>query len=137
MAKRRYLDGQYDSLEEAVIDWQCMAPVGSQLQRPVGRGYADEFVAQCRACAEEIVDRDLRGRVEELAPTALSVFALGICRQCSCITPYQLIIREMHGDLVVQTKGQDGEWNEIADGKYEPGMRRLMENLRQFVPGDQ
>lgn len=136
MAKRRYLDGHYDSLEEAVLDWQYMAPVTSQLQRPVGDGYADSFVGQCRACAEEIEDRDLRGKVEELAPTVLSIFALGICRQCRCITPYQFLIREQNGDLVVQSKGRDGEWDEFNNGACEPGMRRLMESLHRFMPDD-
>jgi len=132
MAKRRYLDGNYDSLQAAVLDWQRMAPIASQLHRPVGGSLADGFTGLCRACGQEIGDGDLRGRVEQVSAMELSIFALGVCSHCRCITPFEFLIRERDGELVVQPIPGSREQNGDAYADMEPGMQSLMESLQRF-----
>ncbi|MEX0732198.1 MAG: hypothetical protein WED00_08905 [Aquisalimonadaceae bacterium] len=131
MGQRRLLDGHYASLEDAMMDWQRMTPVGPQLRHPACLKIASSFTGHCRGCGEEIADRDLRGRVEVRSSTSLSLFALGVCLECRCITPFEYILLARDGHLVVESARCTDD--EAAEEQYEPGMRELLANLQRLT----
>lgn len=102
-----------------------------------GGGKVDTFSGHCAKCDEEIPDADLRGSVIKVIPTVATISAVGLCRKCSCLTPFHHRIRAVDGHLQSEWIGDAGRWVKRSwKDTPKPGMlaawfRKLFEWLKQ------
>ena len=66
-----------------------------------------EWSGACAECGEEIPDSDLHGTITKPIGTLVVIEAVGVCRKCRLLTPFQCRVRD---DLSIEWRGSNGIW---------------------------
>lgn len=123
-----------DRVRKLAAEWKETPPVSDNFPfRMRGGSTVDTFKGVCARCDEEIPDLDLRGTVVLSIPTVLTISAVGYCRKCACLTPYQHRVRAVRGGLQSEWIDQQGRWVKMPWKKEGPPglLSRLVEWLKR------
>lgn len=97
--------------ERLFATWKVGPPLSGSfpVRLPAG-GRVDGFSGHCAKCDSVIPDVDLHGSASFIIPTVATITAIGLCRSCSCLTPFHHRVRAVNGCLQSEWIGGDGRW---------------------------
>lgn len=121
-----------------LAEWKQLPPIAASFPVTLpGGGKVDEFSGHCAKCDDKIPSADLHGSVAMVIPTVATISAVGLCRKCSCLTPFYHRVRAVNGSLQSEWINDGGQWvKRIWNKTPKPGtpaarVRQIAEWLKQ------
>jgi hypothetical protein len=129
-------------IKKLIAEWRSHPPIASSFPLALpGGGKVDSFSGHCAKCDGEIPDIDLHGSVVKVIPAVATISAVGLCRECSCLTPFHHRLRAVDGSIQSEWINDAGRWvkrtwkKTPTHGTPAAWMRQLSEWLKQRMAG--
>lgn len=100
-----------ERVEKLAAEWKAHPPLHESLPVAMPNGNkVKSFDGQCGLCDAEIAPDDMRGTVVFPVPTVATISAVGVCRRCSCLTPFVHRVRATENGLQSEWMTGKGVW---------------------------
>lgn len=126
-----------ERIEGLIREWKAHPPLSGSFPVVIPNGgRIDGFSGDCSNCNGAIEHADLHGFVAFPIPTVATISAVGVCRKCSCLTPFQHRVRAVDGGLQSEWVNRAGQWvkrrwnKEPGHGMFSGWRRGLLEWLK-------